>query len=183
MPVYGWLLDAKKCIECRACEAACKQWNKVETGLSVRYRMVHTYESGSYPNVSTMALSLACNHCDNPLCLRVCPTRAISRDGTTGAVLIDGSRCVGCQQCRAFCPYLAPQFNERTGKMEKCTLCNDRLGMGLEPACSSLCPTGALRFARWEEIEATGADQVAHFPTPRTTLPAIRFVTGTFPKR
>jgi len=182
MPKYGWVVDSKKCIECRACEAACKQWNGVETGLGMRYRLVRTYETGSFPNVSMTALSLACNHCGNPLCLKACPTKAMYRHESTGAVLINAELCVGCRFCEEFCPYGAPQFNAQTHKMEKCTMCFDRLEQGLEPACVALCPTGAIRLEKWEDIEALGADRVANFPNPITTQPSIRFITEGFPQ-
>lgn len=173
MPQYGWLLDYKRCIECRACEAACKQWNNLEPGI--QFRKVRTYATGSFPNVRSLALSLACNHCDRPLCLLACPVKAIYRRQQNGAVIIDQEKCVGCRFCQKFCPYGAPVFNERTGKMMKCTMCYDRLEMGLQPACATLCPTGALQFHEWDRIRDYGSSEAEHFPTPRTTQPRIRF--------
>ncbi len=64
MAKYGWLFDVKRCIECRACESACKQWNGVETGINVRYRRVTVSETGKYPDIKTQAVSHACNHCE-----------------------------------------------------------------------------------------------------------------------
>lgn len=176
MPVYGWLLDPKRCIECRACEAACKQWNQVDTGVNVRYRRVHVLESGRFPEVRTQALSLACHHCENALCMKVCPVKAIWRRDEDGAVVIDQDRCVGCQFCAKFCPYDAPQYNAARNKMQKCTMCFDRIEMGLQPACAALCPTGALQWDAWEKIRTQGVAQVAGFNTPVTTRPRIRFL-------
>ena len=65
---YGWLIEPKRCIECSACETACKQWNQVETGVNVRWRRVLKLETGTFPNVSVTALSMACNHCENVFC-------------------------------------------------------------------------------------------------------------------
>lgn len=176
MPAYGWLLDPKRCIECRACEVACKQWNGVPTGIQVRYRQVQVREYGSFPDVQVQALSLACNHCDNPLCMKACPVKAIWRRDEDGAVLIDQERCVGCRFCERFCPYDAPQFNRQLKKMQKCTMCYDRIAMGLAPACAAICPTGALRWGDWDQIGKLGVNQVQGFNTPSTTRPRIRFI-------
>lgn len=177
MPNYGWLFDPKRCIECRACEAACKQWNGVETGINVRYRQVHVSESGQFPMVSMQALSMACNHCDNAWCQKVCPVQAIwKRDD--GVVLIDQNRCIGCRMCEKFCPYGAPQLNGQRKKMEKCTMCADRIDAKLQPACATLCPTEALKWGKWNDIAGQGAAQVRGFANPAQTRPAIRFVTA-----
>jgi DMSO reductase iron-sulfur subunit len=175
MPTYGWLLDDKRCIECRACETACKQWNGVETGANIRWRRVRTYESGQYPKVTTWALSISCNHCDTPWCAMSCPVKAISRR-SDGIVLIDSNKCVGCQQCAKFCPYGAPQFDKAKMKTTKCTMCVDRLAEGLQPACATLCPTGALQWGKWEDVQSKGAPNRTGFAKPEQTKPAIRFV-------
>ncbi len=176
MPTYGWLLDPKRCIACRACEAACKQWNQVEIGINVRWRQVHVFESGHFPDLRLQALSLTCNHCENALCMKVCPVKAIWRRDEDGAVIIDQDTCVGCRFCQKFCPYDAPQFNARLKKMQKCTMCFDRIEMGLEPACATVCPTGALRWGDWNKISGQGVAQVPNFKTPSTTRPRIRFI-------
>ena len=183
METYGWLVDPKRCVECRACESACKQWNSVETGVSVRYRQVKVYEAGVFPQVRLQALTGACNHCEIAYCMKVCPVKAISRRPEDGTIQIDQSKCVGCQQCAAFCPYQAPQFNQRTLKMEKCTGCFDRIEVGLQPACATLCPTGALRWGKWSEIEQQGSEQTTNFASPRLTQPRIRFVNDLYPEK
>lgn len=176
---YGWLLDPKKCIECRACEAACKEWYDVETGINVRYRRVRVKESGVFPMVQQQAVTMACNHCEKALCVKVCPVKAITRR-EDGIVMLDREKCVGCRQCYMFCPYGAPQFNKNTGKMEKCVMCADRVDGGAQPACATLCPTGALVWGKWGEIGTQGSADFAGMPTPKTTVPRLRFITEGF---
>jgi DMSO reductase iron-sulfur subunit len=176
MTSYGWLFDPKRCMECGACEAACKQWNGVETGVNVRWRRVLRMERGSFPQVSVLALSLSCNHCENAFCMKACPVKAIRRR-EDGIVLLDESRCVGCGQCYMFCPYGAPQLNLATRKSSKCTMCADRIDQGLQPACATNCPTGALQWGRWEEIVNRGSDRIGRFVYPMQMKPHIRFVT------
>lgn len=181
MATYGWLLDPKRCIECRACETACKQWNQVPTGVGVRYRTVRVVESGKAPNVSATALSISCNHCDTATCIKVCLGKAISRRAD-GIVLIDEQRCLACHQCEEFCPYGAPQFNTQIKKMQKCTMCVDRVDQGLQPACATLCPTGALQWGDWDQIKDKGVDRVPGYASPALTRPRMRFETGKWGK-
>lgn len=180
MPTYGWLLDYKRCIECRACESACKQWNGVDTGVNVRFRRVNVREAGRYPKVTMVALSMACNHCENPHCEKVCPTKAISRR-SDGIVLIDQTLCIGCRQCEVHCPYQVPDYNPNKNKVEKCTMCADRIDQNLQPACATLCPTGALQWGKWEDIRGKGEGKVDTFTDPAYTAPHIRFITAAWP--
>ena len=175
---YGWLFDSKRCIECRACEAACKQWNGVPTGVQVRYRVVHTLEKGAFPHVRTEALSMSCNHCANASCVRVCPTQALRRRDD-GIVLVREDACVGCGLCAQFCPFDGLKLNPAKRKMEKCTMCADRIDAGLQPACASVCPTKALTWGPWDLISGRGAESTEHFAVTWTS-PAIRFVTETW---
>lgn len=179
MKSYGWLFDPKRCIECSACEAACKQWNQVDTGVNVRWRRVRRQESGTFPAVQVTAVSMACNHCENAFCQKVCPVRAVWRRDD-GIVLIDVDRCVGCGQCYVFCPYGAPQLNPATRKTTKCTMCFDRIEQGLQPACATICPTGALQWGEWSEIQGRGVDRIPGFQFPRQMQPHVRFVKETW---
>jgi anaerobic dimethyl sulfoxide reductase subunit B (iron-sulfur subunit) len=176
MSTYGWLLDPKRCIECRACETACKQWNQVPTAVGIRYRKVRVAETGVSPNVTVSSLSIACNHCADATCVKVCPVKAVTRR-SDGIITIDGSRCLACRQCEQFCPYGAPQFNTALKRMEKCTMCLDRTDQGLQPACATLCPTGALKWGDWDTFRNVGTDRVNGFPSPNLTKPRVRFVT------
>ncbi len=121
------------------------------------------------PDIPSYHLSLACNHCDEAPCLRHCPTRAISRDAGTDAVLIDADACIGCRYCSWVCPYDAPRFDETRSVMAKCTACHHRLREGQAPACVDACPTAALDYG-----PLTGGVGLPGFPdTPAG--PRIRF--------
>ena len=116
------------------------------------------------------------------MCIRdsSCPALAYDRDASSGAILLDPSRCIGCRYCAWACPYGAPRFEEENGVMGKCTFCSHRLSDGLEPACATLCPTGALDFASLP-VSDLGAD-VEGFP--RTDLgPSLRIEPARRPTR
>ncbi|MCC6539819.1 MAG: 4Fe-4S dicluster domain-containing protein [Bryobacterales bacterium] len=177
METYGWLLDPKRCIECRACEAACKQWNGVDTGVNVRYRQVRVTETGVFPAVRQQAISGACNHCDDAPCIKVCPTKAIWRRTEDGTVQVAQELCIGCKLCGEFCPHGAPQFHATTGKMQKCTGCFDRVEGGMQPACVTVCPTEALQWGKWSDIARRGAAPASG----AWTQPRLRFVNDPYP--
>jgi DMSO reductase iron-sulfur subunit len=137
--------DPNRCTGCQACELACSIEN--DLGPDRSWREVVTFNASAIPGVPRFHLSLACNHCTHPACMHSCPALAYSRDDSTGAVLIDPDRCIGCKYCAWACPYGAPRFEAERGVMGKCTFCSHRLVEGLKPACATLCPTGALDFA------------------------------------
>jgi formate dehydrogenase beta subunit len=87
-----------------------------------------------------------CMHCEDPGCLRACPADGAIVQYTNGIVDFQQENCIGCQYCVSGCPFDIPKFNSQTKKVYKCTLCSDRVGQGLEPACIKACPTGCLKF-------------------------------------
>jgi len=167
-PTRGFLVDLDRCTGCHACVLACSTENALDWGES--WRQIVTFNDEHHPVLPTYHLSLACNHCAEAPCMRHCPARAIRRDVSTGAVLIEADRCIGCKYCSWACPYDAPRFDAGAQVMGKCTWCNHRLGEGRDPACVELCPTTALRFG-----PLVGEPLVPGFPdTP--AQPAIRFL-------
>lgn len=173
---HGFYFNADNCISCHACESACSEKNDLPAHLA--YRAVGYVEGGSFPSYTRLNISMACNHCDDPVCLKGCPTRAYTKFAEYGAVLQDPDICFGCGYCTWVCPYNAPQLDMTKGHVHKCNMCVDRLEEGLKPACSSACLAGALDFG---VIETTPENreqlktQIPGFPTPEITNPNIRF--------
>ncbi len=181
---HGFHFTADNCIACHACEAACSEKNQLPAHIS--FRSVGYVEGGSYPAYQRMNISMACNHCDDPVCLKGCPTRAYTKFAEYGAVLQDPDICFGCGYCTWVCPYNAPQLDPVEGQVSKCNMCVDRLEVGLKPACSSACLGGALDFGLIEtapENREQTKTQIPGFPSPEITNPNIRFQqTKTLPR-
>lgn len=173
---HGFYFTADNCIGCHACEAACSEKN--ENPAHLAFRSVGYVEGGSFPDYKRMNISMACNHCDDPVCLKGCPTRAYTKHAEYGAVLQDPETCFGCGYCTWVCPYNAPQLDPVKGQVSKCNMCVDRLEVGLKPACVSACVGNALDFGVIENIPA-GREQarveIPGFPSPEITQPNIRF--------
>lgn len=152
---YGFYYDADRCIQCRTCELACKSAHNTEPGIKWR-RVTETW-GGTYPDVTRTFFSLACMHCEEPACVAVCPTEAISKRVDDGIVVVDTNTCNGCRDCFSACPYSVPQF-AKDGTMQKCDYCT---GIGREPACVEHCPTEALRYGTMEELSRLAAEKGA----------------------
>jgi len=164
--------DQNRCTGCHACQLACTIEN--ELPLTESWRHVVTFNPRRWPVLPVFHLSLACNHCAHAPCMGACPALAFTRDPATGAVLIDGSSCIGCRYCSWACPYDAPRFDRRRGVMTKCTFCIERLHAGLAPACEAACPTGALTATSLEESDLTVRS--VGLPDGRALRPAVRIV-------
>jgi len=173
---HGFHFTADNCIGCHACEAACSEKNDLPPHLS--FRSVGYVEGGSYPNYTRINISMACNHCDDPVCLKGCPTRAYTKHPEYGAVIQDPDICFGCGYCTWVCPYNAPQLDPLAGQVEKCNMCVDRLEVGLKPACVSACLGNALDFGVIENTPENRDQKkirIPGFPDPEITRPNIRF--------
>ncbi len=173
---HGFHFTADNCIGCHACEAACSEKNDNPAHLA--FRSVGYVEGGSYPDFKRMNISMACNHCDNPVCMKGCPTKAYTKHAEYGAVLQDPETCFGCGYCTWVCPYNAPQLDPVEGKVSKCNMCVDRLEVGLKPACVSACLGNALNFGVVENMPENREQiktSIPGFPDPSITNPNIRF--------
>jgi DMSO reductase iron-sulfur subunit len=173
---HGFYFTADNCISCHACESACSEKNDLPAHLA--FRSVGYVEGGTYPEYTRLNISMACNHCDDPVCLKGCPTRAYTKFAEYGAVLQDPDICFGCGYCTWVCPYNAPQLDTSAGHVSKCNMCVDRLEVGLKPACVSACLAGALDFGVIETTPENREQTETHipgFPSADITHPNIRF--------
>lgn len=199
MAQRGWFIDLSRCVGCEACTIACKAELNTPPDQSplefrrdflvspkhVSYRWVVFRENGTYPNPQVTFITSACNHCEKPACLAACPLsdendpsnpqNVIVKRATDGIVLINQETCIGCKYCLWACPYGAPQFNEDTGKVEKCTFCAHRQAEGLEPACATTCVGRAIHFVEDFDLRQSGQNAPAGFADAQLTRPAIRF--------
>src|SRR5919199_377881 len=141
------LFDAAKCIGCRQCVEACKDWNELPRGNS--YDLNPTTWLTMQPPVLEGLASIwgrySCQHCEYPVCAAVCPVEAITKY-EEGPVVIDQATCIGCEYCIYACPWHVIAKSDVTGKATKCTMCNDRVSVGERPFCVQACPVDALDF-------------------------------------
>lgn len=173
---HGFFFNADNCIGCHACESACSEKN--DNPAHIAFRSVGYVEGGTYPDYQRINISMACNHCEDPVCLKGCPTRAYTKFAEYGAVLQDPDICFGCGYCTWVCPYNAPQLDPVKGQVSKCNMCVDRLEVGLKPACVSACLGNALDFGVIENIPENRIEaktEIPGFPDPSITHPNIRF--------
>ncbi len=161
---YGMTIDLKRCIGCQSCTMACKMKNGTPPGIF--YRKVFEKVTGKYPNIKRSYTPTNCMHCDDPPCVRNCPSGVFSKR-EDGVVIYDPGKCYGARVCRMACPYEAISFIEKVepyfpngftpiekywdnaskeGTAGKCDFCIDRVTSGLKPACVKTCPTEALKF-------------------------------------
>lgn len=134
---FAIVIDAKKCINCKACNVACRAQHDVPLTHSRNWMNEET--RGEFPRLMAAFEPEQCHHCQHPACVRVCPTGA-SYQRPDGVVVINDSDCVGCRYCVVACPYDARFFREDRGVVEKCDLCAIRLDRGEVPACVETCP-------------------------------------------
>ena len=157
MSELGFFFRGENCIQCHACEAACKSWRELEK--DVKWRRVYNLWHGTYPDTSISTLSVACMHCVAPSCVKVCPEGAISKSEDNGLVLHDSSLCVGCRKCYEACPVGAPQFGY-DGLMQKCDLCAANTTVsGGRAICALTCPTQALEVRRMSARQKTESER------------------------
>jgi anaerobic dimethyl sulfoxide reductase subunit B (iron-sulfur subunit) len=168
-------VDTTRCINCRTCEIACKDVNGA--GPGVRIRRVRVFEGGTFPKVYAYNVSMSCNHCERPACLEKCPAGAYSRSAEDGLVVHDPARCIGCRYCTWACPYGAPQFDAKAGRIVKCNMCRGRTAEGEPPACVASCPMRAIEVGSFEDVSLrTGATAaIRDLPAPSLTGPRSRF--------
>jgi len=172
MAEKGILFDMDKCIACRACQVACKQWNELPAekttffaatggyqnpiGLSPKtYTLVKFYEVPKADKLRWLFRVQRCLHCVDPACVKACPVepvKAMTHVKELGIVYVNQDLCIGCGACHEYCPWNIPQIDDTIGKSTKCTFCVDRVTNGLKPACAKACPTGAITFGDYAKV-------------------------------
>lgn len=165
------LIDVKRCIGCNTCALACKVENNLPDGIwwnraLTRGGKERDTPAGVYPHLALGYLTFACQHCENPPCVKACPVKATYKREEDGVVIQDYNRCIGCRYCMIACPYTGVrQFNQKKPEyqlafavggggvpvhqeytVEKCMYCAHRLAEGKEPMCIAGCPARARHF-------------------------------------
>jgi formate dehydrogenase iron-sulfur subunit len=174
-PRLGFFTDTSVCIGCKACEVACKEWNGVpEDGLvltGMSYDNTADLSATTWRHVAFieqpdgdgdlrwLMASNVCKHCSEAACLDVCPTGALMRT-EFGTVVVQDDICNGCGYCVSACPFGVIGRSEIDGGAHKCTLCYDRLGDGLMPACAKACPTESIQFGPLDELRERAQHRV-----------------------
>ncbi|MEI6838702.1 MAG: formate dehydrogenase subunit beta [Alcaligenaceae bacterium] len=155
------LIDISSCIGCKACQVACMEWNEtrpvigdtdgtynnpVELGANAWTVMKFNEIENAQGGIDWLIRKDGCMHCEDPGCLKACPSPGAIVKLDNGIVDFNSDKCIGCGYCVAGCPFDVPKISQTTNKATKCTLCSDRVSVGQEPACVKACPTQALTF-------------------------------------
>ena len=173
-PEYAKLVDISRCIGCKGCEVACKEWNELgieptenfgsyqshrdltpDTWLLMRFT-----EAEVDGDLHWLIKKDACLHCEEPGCLLACPAPGAIVQYDNGIVDFNQANCIGCQLCVSGCPFDIPRLNSETRKVYKCNMCIDRVEAGLEPACAKTCPTNAIAWGTKQDMVALGERKV-----------------------
>ena len=169
------LIDTSKCIGCKACQVACMEWNDVRDEIGEN---VGVYDNpadltdkswtvmrfAEYENpagdLEWLIRKDGCMHCEDPGCLKACPSPGAIVQYTNGIVDFHEENCIGCGYCVTGCPFDVPRISEKDKKAYKCTLCSDRVAVGQEPACAKTCPTGAIVFGTKEDMKQHASERI-----------------------
>ena len=175
----GVLVDMTRCIGCKACVVACKEWHELpyvvppfDPTLGAPPLSATAYTTMQFEEIETAdgAVDWAfakhqCMHCEHPTCASACPVQALEKTAE-GAVVYDSDLCMGCRYCMLACPFNIPKFQwgEINPEIAKCDFCADRIQAGLTPSCAAACPTETIQFGDREELLAEAKARIAAEP-------------------
>jgi formate dehydrogenase iron-sulfur subunit len=162
----GKLIDVSRCIGCKACQAACMEWNDLRAPVGAfegtytnppdlddqTWCLMRFKEAEIDGSLRWLILKDGCLHCSDPGCLRACPAPGAIVQHWNGIVDFEEENCIGCGYCISGCPFNIPRLRKADSRVYKCTLCSDRVAVGLEPACIKACPTQALSFGSRQDM-------------------------------
>ena len=170
------LIDTSKCIGCKACQVACMEWNDLrdEVGtcvgvydnpadLTAQSWTLMRFSEYEHDNgdLEWLIRKDGCMHCEDPGCLKACPSPGAIIQYANGIVDFHEENCIGCGYCITGCPFNIPRISKQDKKAYKCTLCSDRVAVGQEPACVKTCPTGAIVFGSKEAMKDHADTRIA----------------------
>ena len=173
-PTLTKLIDTTTCIGCKACEVACQEWNDLPPEATVSdgtyqtlpsmtsnfWNLIRFNEHEDEGGLRWLMRKDQCMHCAEPGCLVACPAPGAIVQYANGIVDFDQDQCIGCGYCMTGCPFDVPKFAPETRRVYKCTLCVDRVGVGLQPACVKACPTSCLQFGTKDEMLGVATSRV-----------------------
>jgi formate dehydrogenase iron-sulfur subunit len=169
------LIDVSTCIGCKACQVACSEWNDIRDAVGSNtgvydnpadltadsWTVMRFAEHEEQGKLEWLIRKDGCMHCADPGCLKACPSPGAIVQYSNGIVDFVEEHCIGCGFCVTGCPFNVPRISKRDNKAYKCTLCSDRVSVGMEPACVKTCPTGAITFGTKEDMIEHAAERVA----------------------
>lgn len=168
------LIDVTTCIGCKACQVACSEWNDIRDEIGTNHgiydnpidltadswtvmRFSETEENGK---LEWLIRKDGCMHCDDPGCLKACPSPGAIIQYANGIVDFHQENCIGCGYCVSGCPFNVPRISKKDKRAYKCSLCSDRVAVGQEPACVKTCPTGAIQFGSKADMKVVAAARI-----------------------
>ncbi len=169
------LIDVSRCIGCKACQAACLEWNDLreEVGVNVGvYDNPHDLTENTWTLMRFTEIDVdgrfewlirkdGCMHCADPGCLKACPAPGAIVQYKNGIVDFISENCIGCGYCVKGCPFNIPRISKKDAKAYKCSLCSDRVAVGQAPACAKVCPTQAISFGTKKDMAAWAEKRIA----------------------
>ncbi len=168
------LIDVTTCIGCKACQVACSEWNDIRDVVGTcdgtynnppdltndSWTVMRFNETTENGKLEWLIRKDGCMHCEDPGCLKACPSPGAIVQYNNGIVDFNQENCIGCGYCITGCPFDVPRLSKKDNKAYKCSLCSDRIAVGQEPACVKSCPTGAIQFGSKDDMKEYAATRI-----------------------